>query len=110
MDTVADHTHSFLPGSWPFAEPTNALVYTSSRVLRDGHPILVVFHDHDGDWQFLHGEVGEDDDCKIICLGCAFERDSSVGILNDLPFGWKASRQSVSSTWQCEPYETGDEG
>jgi hypothetical protein len=109
MDTVADHSHSFLPSAWPFAEPINALVYTSTRVLRDAHPILVVFHDHDGDWQFLHGEVGEDDECKIICLGCIFERDSSVGILNDLPLGWKASRKSIKTPWQSEPYEASDE-
>lgn len=87
----------------------NALAYTSTSVLRDGYPILVVFHDHEGDWQFLHGEVSADDECKIICLGCTFARDSSVGFLSDLPLGWKASLKSVNSPWQGEPYEASDE-
>jgi hypothetical protein len=108
MATVQEHPHSFSPGAWPFTEPVNTLAYTSARVLHDGHRVLLVFHDHDGEWQFLHGEVDEQDECKIICLGCAYERDNAVGILSDLPIGWKAYRESVDSPWQCEPYEDSD--
>ena len=105
MESVEEHRHSFLPGNWPFAEPTNTLSYTSASVLGGQFPILLVFHDHDGEWQFLHGEVEEQHECKIICLGCIYERDSSIGSLSDLPAGWMAFRDSVGASWQREPYE-----
>ena len=105
MGTVADHPHSFLPGSWPFADPINTLAYTSTQVL-DGHPILLVFHDHEGEWQFLADK--EDEECKIICLGCAFEREGAIAILADMPAGWLAYRDSPSDPWQSEPYEDSD--
>jgi len=111
MNTVEEHPHSFLPGAWPFKEPINTLAYTSARVLSEKYPVLLVFHDHDGEWQFLHGEVGADDECKIICLGCAYELDDTVGILADMPSGWMAFRDAIDRPWQCEPYEDDvDEG
>jgi hypothetical protein len=104
MATVSCHQHNFLPGSWPFEESENTLAYTSLLVL-SGSPILLVFHDHDGEWQFLHGEVTEEDECKIICIGCAFSQDSSIGILADLEPGWMAYRDTVHLPWQSEPYD-----
>ncbi len=80
--------------------------FTSAQVIDGNAPFLVVFHDHEGEWQFLHGEVGEDDECKIICLGCAYSRDQSIGILSDLPAGWMAYRDSVNESWQSEPYDS----
>ncbi|MCM5680887.1 hypothetical protein M8A51_15280 [Schlegelella sp. S2-27] len=108
MDTVEEHPHSFLPGAWPFSEPINRLAYISVRALHGGDPVLQVFHDHDGDWQLLHGGATDEDDCKIICLGCAYERDSSIGILSGLPAGWAAYRESPDGPWRCEPYEDDD--
>jgi hypothetical protein len=105
METVEEHPHSFLLGSWPFAVPVNTLAYTSSQVL-SGQPVLLVFHDHDGEWQFLTGEDGEE--CKIICLGCAYERDGSIAILADMAAGWMAFRDSADQSWQCEPYAGSD--
>jgi hypothetical protein len=105
MDIVEEHPHSFLPGSWPFADLTTTAAFTSAHVL-SGHPILLVFHDHDGDWQLLSGE--DDSEGKIICLGCAYDRDNAIGILSDLPAGWMAFRDSVGQAWQCEPYEDSD--
>ena len=67
----------------------------------------MVFHDHDGEWQFLHGPVTEDDECKVICLGCIFECDETVGILAEMPSGWMAYRDSIGDAWQSEPYESG---
>ena len=104
MATVAAHQHTFLPGAWPFDLPENTLAYTSSRVLEEAAPIVLVFHDHDGEWQFLHGEAGDSDECKIICMGCAYELDPSIGILADLPAGTMAYRDSTEDSWQSEPY------
>ena len=103
MATVSDHQHNFLPDAWPFADPDNTLAYTSPQIL-DGAPVLVVFHDHDGEWQFLHGEVTDQDECKIICMGCAYSHDKSIGVLSDLQPGWMAYRDSADMPWQSEPY------
>ncbi|BCT93657.1 hypothetical protein LYSHEL_26840 [Lysobacter helvus] len=105
METVEVHPLSFSSESWPFADPINTLAYASGQVL-NGSPILLVFHDHDGEWQFLTGEDREE--CKIICLGCAFERDAALAGLAAMPIGWMAYRASIDKSWQCEPYEDSD--
>ena len=105
MDTVQEHSHNFLPGAWPFSDAVNTAAFTSAQVL-DGAPILLVFHDHDGEWQFLHGPVTEQDECRLVCLGCVYDRDNAVGILRDLQPGWMASRSSTTSAWECEPYDS----
>jgi len=104
MDTVANHVHVFEPQEWPFTEPSNAVAFTNQRVLRENHPVLTVFHDHDGEWQFMCGSE-DPGECLIICLGCAYERDKTVGIVADLPSGWLAWRETVNDRWHREPYE-----
>lgn len=34
----------------------------NERLIAESHPILRVFHDHDGDWQFLSGDIEEDEE------------------------------------------------
>lgn len=104
METVSNHTHEFAPTNWPFDAPTNAVAFTNQRVLREDHPVLLVSHDHDGDWQFLCGNE-DPGECLIVCLGCAFERDRTVGLVADLPVGWRAWRDSVDDRWHREPRE-----
>ena len=108
MATVSAHQHGFLPGTWPFNLVENTLAYTSSQVLEEAAPIVLVFHDHDGEWQFLHGAVQETDECKIICIGCAYEIDRSIGILADLPPGTMVYRDSTDAPWQSESYTDED--
>jgi hypothetical protein len=105
MKTVADHPHSFLLAAWPFREPSNALSFTSLQILEQALPILSVFHDRDGYWQFLHGGDFSDDDLKIVYMGCMYERDPSIAVLADLPRGWSACRSTGGSAWNCQAYE-----
>ena len=109
MDTVSPHPHSFSSGQWPFAEPENVAAFTSREVLSEGRPVLLVFHDHDGEWQFLHGPVGESDIPQVICLGCAYERDRTVGELAQMPSGTMASRAALGEVWEIEPYESSED-
>ena len=109
MDLVEEHPHSFLPATWPFSEPVNTAAFTSTQVLQKTSPILLVFHDDDGEWQFLHDEVSEEDECRLICLGCALERDFTLAKLADLPAGWMATRATVEHPWIREPYESSEE-
>lgn len=105
MDTVEEHRHSFPQSEWPFSTPTNTVAFTTVVVLREGHPVLLVSHDHDGDWQFLCGTTNDIANCLIVCLSCAYQRDTSVGELADLPIGWQAWRDSVDAPWERSPSE-----
>jgi hypothetical protein len=104
------HTHTFAESDWPFGDPIKTLAYTTTRVLRDGYPVLLVSHDHDGDWQFLCDTTNRVEDCLVVCLGCAFQRDQSVRPLADLPTGWQARRESIAGSWERYPIEPEDEG
>lgn len=109
MDITEPHAHKFAPGSWPFAEPVNTVAISTPQVLRQGDPVLVVYHDHDGEWQFLHGDVTEDDEGLIVCMGCAFERTPAIGELAAMPAGWRASREAPHAPWVKEPYGARDD-
>ncbi len=101
--------------TWPFTEPPETASLTTQFVLA-GSPILRVYRDYDGDWQF-HGaaedpatpEVG-----RVVSLGSMFGLDVAVGQLHDLPCGWCAHRNSVESPWVREknnPFPTfGEDG
>ena len=106
---MSNHKHDFSSSEWPFACPVNTPVFSSQRVVKEGHAILAVFHEDDGDWQFLHGEIDDDDEIAVICMGCAYEKDRSLEEIADLPLGWAATRASVGSPWQREPFEADEE-
>jgi hypothetical protein len=85
-----------------FDEPRNLGVFTTTRVLEENHPILLVCHDGDGDWQFLCGATDAPDQCRLICLNDIVERDPSVNDIADLPLGWRAWRENVDAEWRRE--------
>lgn len=105
MGSIENHSHSF--AEWPFPEPVDTLVYTTTHVLRDNYPVLLVSHDQDGDWQFLCATTNDSADGLIVCLGCAYERDNTVGEVADLPIGWYARREYVGGPWERTPSEPG---
>ena len=39
----------------------------------------------------------------VVCLGCAYERNPSIGPLADMPRGWAAWRDSPDGPWTREP-------
>jgi hypothetical protein len=90
---------------WVFAGPRNLGVFTTTRVLKDGFPILQVFHDQDGDWQFLCGLTNKNSHVKLVCLKDVVELDASVNELADLPAGWHASREHKDAAWRREPLD-----
>jgi hypothetical protein len=99
---MSSHLHTFLESEWPFGDSTNVAAITTRLVMDDGLPILLVTHDDDGDWQVLCGTTKEPQDGRVVCLGCMFERDRTIGELADLPRGWSAWRESVTDPWQRE--------
>lgn len=99
METVKTHDHSFDPGEWPFEDPILTAVISTRQVSRLGYPILRVCHDADGDWQILCGTTNEPSDALVVCLGCAYQQDKTIGELADLPTGWAAHRKTPGSKW-----------
>ena len=108
MHTVEEHPHSFLPEAWPFSGPANTASFTTSRLWSQRLPVLRAFHCPDGDWQFFNGDIADDDEGLMVCLGCMYERDPSIAILGTLPPGWVATRECIGREWRCEPYEEND--
>lgn len=102
MDTVELHKHDFPKSEWPFADPENAAAFSTVQVFKRGFPILHVSHDDDGGWQVLCGTTSDVNDGMVVCLGCAYQHDRSIGQLADLPPGWIAWRETVEAPWQRE--------
>jgi len=102
------HTHTFADAEWPFHDHQSQTVLTTIKVL-EGAPVLLVTHDHDGDWQVLCGTTNDPKDGRIVCFGCAFQRNPEIGELADLPKGWRAKREGVSAPWIREMKELEDE-
>ena len=102
MDTVEQHEHDFPKSEWPFADPENVAAISTVQVFRQGFPILQVSHDYGGDWQVLCGTTSDVRDGIVVCLGCAYQRDKTIGELADLAPGWIAWRDYVGGPWQRE--------
>jgi hypothetical protein len=97
------HSHSFGPDEWPFDDPENVTAITTVHVLERRLPILLVTHDDDdGMWQVLCGTTNDPSDGRIVCLGCMYQLDPTIRDLADLPRGWRAWRDNISSPWQRE--------
>jgi hypothetical protein len=92
-----------MTNDWRFDDPPNAASLTTKFVL-DGSPILRVYHDYDGGWQF-HGSPNHPataDVGRVVSLGCMVGGDPSLVQLHDLPHGWCATRRSVDAPWARE--------
>jgi hypothetical protein len=91
---------------WPFEDPENVATLTTRQVVKDGEPILNVFHyADDGMWQFSTAAAFEEADAMVVSLRDIFEIDPSIGELAGLPPGWQASRQGPGEPWQRQMSE-----
>lgn len=109
MNSVETHAHNFPDSEWPFSDPDNVVAISTIRVFRENFPILRVSHDRDGDWQILCDTTVETKDAIIVCLGCAYQRDQTIGELADLPMGWTAWRDYIGGPWIREQKMPEDE-
>lgn len=85
---------------WPFLEAKNRAVFTTTNVLAGTHPILIVSHDKDGDWQFLCGTTNRSEDGKVVSLESVFKLHPSIAEVADLPEGWRAVRDTEEGPWR----------
>ena len=91
-----------------FYEEKNLGVYTTKEAL-EGAPILYVYHNEDGDWQFHTSSDPNVDDGILVCLHDIVKRDSSINELHRLQYGWMAWRKSPADEWQYEEHPDEDQ-
>jgi hypothetical protein len=77
-------------------------VFTSRLVRDDEQAILLVFHEENGDWQFLSSNEEREEEIVLVHLSHVLDWDPTVQSLEDLPGGWKAWRGSVDDDWARE--------
>lgn len=96
---MSTHDHGLSPAEWKFPDPQNVAAICCQHIL-EGKPVLRVSHDEDdGCWQILCGGLHTGTDAKVVCLRCITKRDSTLLELADLPVGWGADREDLSSPW-----------
>lgn len=84
---------------WPFDDAPNTASLTTLFVL-DGSPILDVYHDFEGGWQFHGEQFATAADARVVSLSSMLTLDATIAELCDLPYGWKAVRDRVASPWR----------
>nr|WP_067054522.1 DUF4262 domain-containing protein [Mucilaginibacter sp. L294] len=91
-----------------FYESKDLGVYTTQQAL-DGTPVLYVYHNEDGDWQFHTSLEPDISDGKLVCLKHLVEVDPSLNSIYHLQYGWAASRTDRDSEWELEEYPDEEE-
>lgn len=82
-----------------FYEERNLGVFTTQETL-NGKPILWVYHNQDGDWQFHSEENPNLDNAKLVSLESLVQMDSTLNELYYLNFGQSATRETAKSEWK----------
>lgn len=85
-----------------YLEPEYLAIYTTQYVMNLEKPILEVYHDKDGDWQFLCGTTNHANDLRVVGLKQIVEMDNSVNELFNLGLGEYAWRESLNDEWERE--------
>lgn len=97
--------------AWPFQDPKNVAVFTTKAIIEGTRSIRIVTHDEDdGAWQFLDGQETDEQNARIVGLSEIVRIDPSVMCLADLPEGWMAERDGLSSTWKRTRKHNSEQG
>ena len=76
----------------------NLAVYTTSDVVNQLDPIVIIYHDIDGDWQFFGSNVNEKN-VAVVSLKQILEIAPHVFNLLDLPEGYKYEWNTEHQKW-----------
>jgi hypothetical protein len=91
-----------------FYEERNLGVFTTKQAF-SGDPILYVYHNASGDWQFHTTESPDLDDTILVCLEEFTKLDPTLNDTYHLDYGWRAWRVSKEAEWEWEQGREGDE-
>ncbi len=82
------------------------VVFSTNYVLREKSPIIDVFHDIDGTWQFFGPEKNiTTDNGVILLMKEILEIDPTLIQAIDIPKGHVARRVSIGSKWIIEKHD-----
>lgn len=84
-----------------FQEERETRAFTTKQVLA-GQAISYVYHNENGDWQFMSDSKPNAKDARIVCLEDITRLDPTVNDIYYLPFGWYAWRNSRAEKWVTE--------
>jgi hypothetical protein len=97
--------------SWPFDQPKNCAVFTTTHVMKEGRDIAFVFHDADDHgWQFHYDGEKRPGDSMVVSLSTIVQHDPTVLDVADIPPGWKAWRKKRGDAWQRAENPREEEG
>lgn len=88
---------------WRFRESPDTACFTTRYVVENQSPVLHVYHDEEGDWQFLSGHEIQTSDAKLISLQEMISLSPDMEDLWNLPLGWMAKRSRPDKPWQRMP-------
>ena len=69
------------------------------RDLFQGKPVLTVFHEQDGDWQYLTGGEATPENAQLVHRSHVHAVDPELRELHDLPRGHMATRAAPGEHW-----------
>jgi hypothetical protein len=95
-----DKQHKF---PWEEGEDRNLGVYTTKQAFQ-GDPILYVYHNEDGDWQFHTSESPSLLDAMLVCLEQITKLDPTINELFHLELGGRAWREDETDEWHYGDY------
>ena len=82
-----------------FLEEHDLGVFTTEDVL-DGAPILYVYHDQDGDWQFHSEKEPNKENGITVSLESLVKKDPTLNNIYYLNYGESAVRDSIQDEWE----------
>lgn len=74
-------------------------VITTKFVLENQSPIVSVFYDEDGEWQFFGIEEVDETDARVVSMKQILEMDKSLHFLPNLQKGQNAYRENRNESW-----------
>lgn len=77
----------------------NQVAITTKYVVHNNSTITNVYHDTDGDWQFLGDEGVNETDALLLSLGQIFKLDPTIKDVLNLKSGQSAHRHSMTDRW-----------
>ncbi len=83
--------------------PYDLAVIVDGAVFRREAPVLLVFRDADGDWQFLSGRATEVADAKVVAFGEIMQMDPTLRETVGTPHEHVANRAAWGDSWRVEP-------
>jgi hypothetical protein len=96
---------------WPFDQPRNCATLTTVSVMRNGAPVVRVYHDDDDHgWQFHCEGVVLIENVMLVSLASVVALDPSLLEIADLEPGWMAQRPAPGHPWTRLPVPPDDDG